>query len=458
MQDLTLEEIAEVPTCNLAETIHSTMKRASGNKMTCPYEATIHDMIRAFMQITNYRAWLKGGKGGTGPSSTALKLKAAMRSGDPNLLAEVMKTIPGAEDLPLMNSGLEGAEIFGSTKRKLNLPPGSEFDSHRPDKVNYSVPRPSSRATRARIEDSFNTPLYEVTHVTGVHETDCDPKQWHIARTNPKSRVKCQAMQVLSGKACEAQINKGRQATCAPTYTGLKKPYGKDTLELTEFWFCPDDIKRCVMGRKKFFVKEWPPVPTVWPIQIGTNLSREEVLALEDAGFQLEQRKALSPRNLFRTIPNLPILLSEIHIPENPDSHAPTRYGKVVRRSPHAPDADHRNKWESSALMNGYNIVGVTIVPHPGYGAVISFAAPTDNIYRVSISNFPNCTCPDFIKMSTTSLGKKGKWVNCKHLYYLLRYYCKLDYTRDAFMHAPTWSYREVIHLLQSAQIVDSTR
>jgi hypothetical protein len=33
---------------------------------------------------------------------------------------------------------MEGEEIFGSTKRKLDLPPSDDGNSHRHDKVNFS--------------------------------------------------------------------------------------------------------------------------------------------------------------------------------------------------------------------------------------------------------------------------------------------------------------------------------
>jgi hypothetical protein len=49
-----------------------------------------------------------------------LKLKAAAHAGDPKLLAEAMRSYPGAEDLNTRNCSLEGFELFGSTKRKLD--------------------------------------------------------------------------------------------------------------------------------------------------------------------------------------------------------------------------------------------------------------------------------------------------------------------------------------------------
>jgi hypothetical protein len=75
-----------MPTCNLAETIHNKWLQQSGNKMTCLYEATMNAMIRAFMQITNYRTWLKGGSDGKCHDSASLKIKAAARCGDSKMI------------------------------------------------------------------------------------------------------------------------------------------------------------------------------------------------------------------------------------------------------------------------------------------------------------------------------------------------------------------------------------
>ena len=56
-----------------------------------------------------------------------------------------------------------------------------------------------------------------------------------------------------------------------------------------DFWFCADDIKRCVSENKKAWVLDWLVVPPTWLVKLGTNLTREEVFALEDARFQLQQ-------------------------------------------------------------------------------------------------------------------------------------------------------------------------
>jgi hypothetical protein len=163
----------------------------------------------------------------------------------------------------------------------------------------------------------------------------------------------------------------------------------------------------------------------------------------------------LSPRRRLSTIATLPIPRSHFSIPPNPDAHPTFRFGKTVRRNPTAPLADHKNKWESAGLMEGYYVVGVTAIPYPGFGVIINIVSKHDITYHVTIGDIPHCTCPDFTKMSSHALGKKGKWVYCKHLYYVFRFLCKVDYESDKFIHAPTYTYNEVMRLLELAGIVE---
>jgi hypothetical protein len=79
--------------------------------------------------MTNYRAYLKGKASRTGPSKQELKLKAARRSGDPKKIEEALSQLPGVEVATTRILHLEGEEIFDSTKRKLDLPPGDDGDN-----------------------------------------------------------------------------------------------------------------------------------------------------------------------------------------------------------------------------------------------------------------------------------------------------------------------------------------
>ena len=92
---MTLDEYAKIGTCNLAETMHNKWLQQSENNMTCLCEATVDDLIHAFMHIANYRSWLKGGSTGKGLDFASLKLKADAMCGDPKLLANAMKSYMG---------------------------------------------------------------------------------------------------------------------------------------------------------------------------------------------------------------------------------------------------------------------------------------------------------------------------------------------------------------------------
>ena len=48
------------------------------------------------------------------------------------------------------------------------------------------------------------------------------------------------------------------------------------------------------------------------------------------------------------------------------------------------------------------------------------------------------------------SLGKRGAWTNCKHLYYVFTVTCNFQSTVDVFMHAASFSFNEVKQVLLS--------
>ena len=225
---------------------------------------------------------MQGGRSGKGPDKAELRLRAAQKSRDAEVIAKVLSSFPGAQDLMTKPRGLEGAEIFGSSKRKLDLPLGSHSDSH---KVNFSIPHMSTRSTKARIEEALSDPVHAVQHTTCVLETDCDTSKWYIARLPTRSRRRCQALQANTNAKCDTRVAKRLYGTPAPTYFGKKRDYHTKKSVEVDLWFCADGIKRCVSRNKKAWVLDWLAIPPTWPIKLGTNLTREEVFALEDAGF-----------------------------------------------------------------------------------------------------------------------------------------------------------------------------
>ena len=229
-------------------------------------------------------------------------------------------------------------------------------------------------------------------------------------------KKECQTLEAKSGHPCRAKVEKSTHSKPAPTYTRMKKDYRSNNHVPLNFWFCADDINRCMKGSKKKRVFDWPNIPRVWPVKVGTNLIREEVFALEDVGFPLQQKEALSPRRRLRTMTNLPIPRSHFCVPPNPYAHPNTQFSKVVRRNMATPLLKHRNIRESALHMDGYYVVGVIPVPYSGYKCIITIVSKVEKTYFASIADIPQCTCPNFAKMLSLAVGKRGQWVSCKHL------------------------------------------
>lgn len=78
-----------------------------------------------------------------------------------------------------------GSKVFGSTKLKLNIPPGADYNSYQPNKVNYTNHNPIIRAKKACIGVSLNYTEHGVAQTTSVLKFDCLSFHWHISRLPP---------------------------------------------------------------------------------------------------------------------------------------------------------------------------------------------------------------------------------------------------------------------------------
>ena len=389
-----------------------------------------------------------------------------------------MEKFQNSADILTRTPHFEGDKIFGSTKRKLNLPLGLEFDLHRPEKTNFCRPRVETRSAKAQktievlqefdgdedldfgiehgtsTEDPLMVNLHlqnsRPTHVTGVEESDCDVTDWHITRV-PKHRtgVACWALQAISRKQCTMKIIQKKKATACPSYTGIWTNYHTGKNQQHEFYFCPDDIHRCVQGTSKKWVLTRPDtVPKIWPVKRGTNLKRSEIIALERAGFQLPQKRDASPRRHFQSTVIDGIDLAAYHVPEDADKHPTSRFTKAVKRCSGGPIAAHLQRWGSALTLNA-RIQKHTMVPFPGLGCILDLdvdSSTTHSLehYILTLSSIPACTCLDFVTMQAKANRSGRSWVNCKHLYFVYAVVCKLDEMEDLFVHAPTLSFNEL--------------
>jgi hypothetical protein len=98
-----------------------------------------------------------------------------------------------------------------------------------------------------------------------------------------------------------------RSTDMTSVYLGVWNYYKFTAPKVEKFFFCPDDIERCVKGSRRKWVDKFsadqkrPPIPLVWPVKIGTNLMRPEIVKLKNAGFQPPQKERITPTRLFNT-------------------------------------------------------------------------------------------------------------------------------------------------------------
>jgi hypothetical protein len=118
-----------------------------------------------------------------------------------------MAKLPGAELFYTRAPHMAGEEVFGSQKRKADVPLGFEGESHQPNKVNFSRPRIATRSSRANhascslpdVVEEVSPELQEDQAHNNLgtaddigrpsHMTACKEMEWHIARL-PKTSAK----------------------------------------------------------------------------------------------------------------------------------------------------------------------------------------------------------------------------------------------------------------------------
>lgn len=121
--------------------------------------------------------------------------------------------------------------------------PDFEYDSHHPAKVNYSIPCPTRKWTRAHIGESFKHYENVVSHTTNVLELD-----FYIVLF---LKNKCQALHANTSHPCKVNMGKSKQGTLTQTNRGLKNKFHSNNHIPIDFWFCANEINRCMKGSKK---------------------------------------------------------------------------------------------------------------------------------------------------------------------------------------------------------------
>ena len=204
--------------------------------------------------------------------------------------------------------------------------------------------------------------------------------------------------------------------------------------------------------------QEQPPIPSVWPTKIGTNLTRAEILKLENGRFQRPQKARITPTRLFNTSAP-PLDLFGVDVPANSDSYPSSRQSKAMRRYATAPSTKQIKMVAFAQAMDG-TILKVTMIPRPGFGCVLTLQskpAPTQFIYQLTVSSLAECICPAFKDMISKFGCKRNYFMHCKHMYFIFVKVSNADLEVDLFIHAPTFSFNEVKLILEGGLLIQST-
>ncbi len=112
---------------------------------------------------------------------------------------------------------------------------------------------------------------------------------WRTKRCPPSSNSRCFTIQKDFMKHCNAQIITRRtiRGIPNPCYNGLSFDLKGFAPIYHKFWFCANDLTHYLGRTRKKYCVNRPLVPSTWLVQIDTNLTQFEVIALEEAIFIL---------------------------------------------------------------------------------------------------------------------------------------------------------------------------
>ena len=424
---------------------------------------------------------MKGGRGGRGPSTSVLKLRLASRMSNPSKIARLVDDVLVVAGVNTRVPHLEGERVFGSAKRKLDLPPGDETDSHHHDRVNYSVPKLSKKGSPSQSRIALSIPsnanMGRSSKASSLHggvvrtktglpvlELSCaNLMSWRIERIFPSYLDLCRGHSA-SGVKYNAKIAKYRRAVAASTFNGIQRLRKSRETEQMQFWFCPGKLQACIKDTRSRSIVHFSVLPHAWAVQRGTNLTQAGVDDFEASGFSLcsgvadlgGAESGLPLEVLLDVVPNPLSSVVDVQ-PINPelirspaisdDDRRPKHQSGKLFRFVAVPSTDHYLKMESSKAIE-CTVLKSMMVLELGLGVVFTVITPGSiskkELYEVTISNFPSCTYRGFRYMCASVLGNPSKkWILCKHLYFILqiRMYCTAD---DSFIHCPGWTANEV--------------
>ena len=174
-------------------------------------------------------------------------------------------------------------------------------------------------------------------------------------------------------------------------------------------WFCPYDVSHTWHVDPKIFYK--PTYLDVWKVEIGTNITSEEIEKLLKAGFKLEVQlsEIVGSSGLGESSAQATRRKMSIGKGEKEPMSNTTRSSKW--RHSISQEAEKRIYKAQSMLATVINESEIDPAPH----SVFHLACESGQEYFIHLMENPWCTCPDFMGRET-----RGKsYLACKHIYFV---------------------------------------
>ena len=203
-------------------------------------------------------------------------------------------------------------------------------------------------------------------------------------------------------------------------------------------WFFPYDVLHTWHVDPNIIYK--PIYLDVWKVDIGTNITSEEIEKLLKAGFKMEV-------SLFDIVGSSGI---------GESSAQATRRKMNIGKGEKEPMSNtmRSSKWRHSIsqvakkrISKAQSMLAAVINEsemEPAPHSIFHLACESGEEYFIHIMENPWCTCPDFMGRET-----RGKsYLACKHIYFVYLRVLGLNKTQDMEIHQPTLSQADVTKML----------
>lgn len=177
-------------------------------------------------------------------------------------------------------------DVVWIDKEENDLPPGSKYDYHRPNKMNYPIPHPNTRSTRLALRSLWSMmtiwlPVLAISWSQNALHLNDILLSCHIHQR--KNVRLCRHYKPIHDVHARLKLGKLYMILLLqPTQAWKRNTIPKTTCHVN-FGFAP--MESIVVWSKKKRILEWPTLPSTWPLKVGTNFPRKEVFTLEDVGF-----------------------------------------------------------------------------------------------------------------------------------------------------------------------------